>query len=141
MARDPVVDLEAAKAGLDQREWTNEEFERCRAEVLRQYREALAHLRFEEESRHRRATGWDIECQLRRVLRRMRPPTDRCPPGWVGGNIQDRFDDQQRSIIYGLLLDLRDHIPRWRGIDHDELLRRVATAPLRPKLSLSTSAE
>jgi hypothetical protein len=120
---------EAIPAGLDRREWTSEEFERCGAEVLRQYREVLAGLRFKEESRHKVATGWDVERELRFVVHNMRPRTDQFPPGWVGRSIQDRFDDKQRSIIYGLLLDIMNHIPRWRGIDHEKLWRGVCMVP------------
>jgi hypothetical protein len=129
LPRIPWWTREAILAGLDRRDWSDEEFERYRAEALRQLQEVLTQLRSEEESRQRVPNGWMVESRLRFVLRNMRLATDQCPPGWSGRSIEDRFNDEQRSIIYGLLTDLTDHIPRWRGFNYEELLRRAATAP------------
>jgi hypothetical protein len=118
---------DAIVAGLDKRSlmsWSDEEFERYRSELIRQYRVELTWLRQLEQSRHERVTGWDIEAQLRFVLSHVCPKATRNPFHGIARSLDDRFDSGQLSIIYGLLLDLVDHVP-WKGIDPEELWRRV----------------
>ena len=115
---------DAIVAGLDRRPWSDEEFERYRSELIRQYRGELTWLRELEQSRHERVTGWNVEAQLRFVLSHVCPKATRNPFHGIARNLEDRFDSGQLSIIYGLLLDLVDHVP-WKGIDPEEFWRRV----------------
>jgi hypothetical protein len=121
----PPWTRDAIVAGLDKRSCSDEEFERYRSELIRQYWVGLTGLRQLEHSRHERVTGWDIEAQLRLVLSHVRPKATRNPFHGIARSLEDRFDNGQLSIIYGLLLDLVDHIP-WKGIDPEELWRRVS---------------
>jgi hypothetical protein len=117
-SRDAIV------AGLDRRQWSDEEFEKYRAEFIRQYRNEMKRLRLREQSRQNPVTGWDIERHLGFVHRYIRPKATRQLFYGLGRSIEDRFDKEQRSIIFGLLLDLTEHVP-WKGIDREELWRRV----------------
>lgn len=69
-------------------------------------------------------TGWDVETALRFVHGYIRPKPTSHPYHGAARSIEDRFADHQRAIIYGLLLDLIDHVP-WKGIDHEEFWKRV----------------
>ncbi|MGB9366953.1 MAG: hypothetical protein WCE79_13180 [Xanthobacteraceae bacterium] len=111
-------------AGLDRRSLSEEEFERFRFECVRQYRKELDRLRQREQSRHRRVTGWDIERQITFAHLHIRPKATRNPFHGIGRNVEDKLDREQLSFVYGLLLDLLDHVP-WKGIDGEELWRRV----------------
>jgi hypothetical protein len=115
---------DAIVAGLDRRAWSDDEFERYRREFIRQYRLELTRLREREQSRHKPVTGWDVESQLRFVHRHIRPKATRMPFHGIARSINDRFDGEQRSILYGILVDLIDHVP-WVGISHEEFWRRV----------------
>jgi hypothetical protein len=120
----PMLTRDAIVAGLADRALSNEEFERYRCEYIRQYWERLTSLHHWEQSRHQRVTGWDIEETLQLVHGYIRPKSTLRPYHGIGRSLEDQFADDQRSIIYGLLLDLIDHVP-WKGIDHEEFWRRV----------------
>jgi hypothetical protein len=124
MPSNPAFSRDAIVAGLDRRQWSDEEFERYRSELIRQYRNEMKRLRLREQSRQIRITGWDIERQLGFVHRYIRPKATRKLFYGIGRSMEDRFDKEQRSIIFGLLLDLIDHVP-WKGVDGEELWRRV----------------
>jgi hypothetical protein len=70
------------------------------------------------------ALATDIEETLQLVHGYIRPKSTLRPYHGIGRSLEDQFADDQRSIIYGLLLDLIDHVP-WKGIDHEEFWRRV----------------
>ena len=93
---------DAIVAGLEKRLWSDEEFERYRSELIRQYRVELTWLRQLEQSRHEKVTGWDIEAQLRFVLSHVRPKATQNPFHGIARSLEDRFDSGQLSIIYGL---------------------------------------
>ena len=120
----PMWTRDAIVAGLANREWSPEEFERYRSEYIRQYRERLTSLYRREKRRHQRVTGWDVEQALRLVHTCIRPKSTSHPYHGAARSIEDGFADHQRAIIYGLLLDLIDHVP-WKGIDDEEFWRRV----------------
>ncbi len=124
MPSHPMWTRDAIVAGLADREWSQAEFERCRCEYIRQYRERLTSLHCSEKRRHQRVTGWDVEHALRLVHAYIRPKSAARPYHGIGRNMDDRLADEERSIIYGLLLDLIDHVP-WKGIDNEEFWRRV----------------
>src|SRR5260221_9115240 len=119
----PMLTRDAIVAGLD-RGWSQTQFERCRAEYIRQYRERLTSLHRIEKGRQQRVTGWDIERALSRVHAYIRPKSAMRLHRGIAKNIEDRFSDDQRSMIYGLLVDLIDHVP-WKGINYEEFWRRV----------------
>jgi len=73
MPSHPMWTRDAIVAGLADREWSQAEFERCRCEYIRQYRERLTLLHCSEKRRRQRVTGWDVEGALRLVHAYIRP--------------------------------------------------------------------
>jgi len=111
MPSHPMWTRDAIVAGLADRQWSEAEFERCRCEYIRQYRERLTWLRCMEESRQQKITGWDVERALRFVHMYIRPKSASQPYHGVARSIDERLANHQLSIVYGLLLDLVDHVP------------------------------
>jgi hypothetical protein len=95
--------------------------------VLRQCEQALALLHHQEQKRHEHVNGWELEWQFRIVHAHIRPKPPGDPFYSVARRLEDTFSDEQRSVIYGLLLDLIDHV-RWRGIDQAALWKAVFPA-------------
>jgi hypothetical protein len=124
MPKLPSFTRKAFIAGLDRRDWTMEEFERYRLELIRQYRVYLDLLRAQEEKRRGSATGWDVEFYLRAVHARIHPKARRGRFYGIARTLHNQFTGEQLSVIYGLMLDMIDHIP-WRGIDREILWRAV----------------
>jgi hypothetical protein len=118
----PSWTRDAIIAGLHRRRWTDDEFERYRREYISQCQMQLARFRSDEHMRQGAATGWDIERQLDLVYWRLSPKSKRRPFWGVARELHDRFDEEQRGIVYGLLIDLLVET-RWKGPDHRELLR------------------
>jgi hypothetical protein len=73
-------------------------------------------------------TGWDIEFQLSVVHQHIRPKQPQGRFHGIARTMHDQFSDSQKTMIYGLLLDLIDDIP-WPGIDWESLWRTVARTP------------
>ena len=109
-----------------------------RAEVLRQLERRLDRLRHEEWLRTGDVTALDVEEQLNRVWRSIRPrPSHRGPSPFAGGAtwITAPFNQRQLTALSALLIDLTRHMP-WR-INFGEWWEAVAKPAQEERLNRS----
>jgi hypothetical protein len=121
------------------REASPEVLARHKAEVLRQIDCRLSRLRHNEDLRNGPATQLDLEDELNRVWKHIRPrPTHKTSSPFEGGAswIGEPFDELQRAAVLDLLLTLTEHVP-WR-VDYTKWFEAVAEPAEEERLRRTT---
>lgn len=105
-----------------------EQFEKVRAEYIRQLERRLALLREREQIRRCEfpINGLDVEDKFRQLLVCVRGVRHHAIDNYPhnASYINKNFDDRQRRILYALLEEVIESVP-WRGMDWGLVCERV----------------
>jgi hypothetical protein len=122
---DPAVETYRTSNRLLTDSFTDDEFEICRMEYIRQLKRRLALLHYREKIRRREVevTPLDIEHKFAELLKLIRPKAQ-YPQN--ANCINRHFNEAERWVLFALLEEVIEQAP-WKGVEWWSVVDKIST--------------